>query len=254
MLIIGADCHPGFQQIAFVDTETGEWQERRLEHREEAEKFYRDLAAQGMRVEVAQETVRSDQEWRSKYFHLAMRRGRKIAKVAMARRLAVRPYWMWRNEWNYEQLKHFGSHAGQPGTGDGVRQNTELLIGYPAPLHGGVRSSNHDRGCDRRDAWVGPSSEPENGIRASLGWQSKSKSKSKSFNESGKACSSESTDRCAFTVLETADIVREAGADSRGRHCSLRFGNAECYESNSGRRKFGLISSSAPGGAWANKN
>ena len=25
MLIIGCDYHPGFQQIAFVDTETGEW-------------------------------------------------------------------------------------------------------------------------------------------------------------------------------------------------------------------------------------
>jgi hypothetical protein len=35
MIIIGADYHPGFQQIAFVDTETGELQERRLEHREE---------------------------------------------------------------------------------------------------------------------------------------------------------------------------------------------------------------------------
>jgi len=32
-----------------VDTEIGELQERRLQHREEAEKFYRDLAAQGMR-------------------------------------------------------------------------------------------------------------------------------------------------------------------------------------------------------------
>jgi transposase len=42
MLIIGCDYHPGFQQIAFVDTETGEWNERRLGHREEAEKFYRD--------------------------------------------------------------------------------------------------------------------------------------------------------------------------------------------------------------------
>jgi hypothetical protein len=28
-----------------VDTDTGEFQERRLQHREEAEKFYRDLAA-----------------------------------------------------------------------------------------------------------------------------------------------------------------------------------------------------------------
>ncbi len=30
MLIIGCDYHPGFQQIAFVDTETGELRERRL--------------------------------------------------------------------------------------------------------------------------------------------------------------------------------------------------------------------------------
>ena len=36
-------------------------------------------------VEAAQVTARSIPEWRSKYFHLAMRRGRKIAKVAMAR-------------------------------------------------------------------------------------------------------------------------------------------------------------------------
>jgi transposase len=40
-------------------------------------------------VEAAQVTVRSLPEWRSKYFHLMMRRGRKTAKVAMARRLAV---------------------------------------------------------------------------------------------------------------------------------------------------------------------
>jgi len=40
-------------------------------------------------VEAAQVTVRSQPEWRSRFFHLAMRRGRKIAKVAMARKLAV---------------------------------------------------------------------------------------------------------------------------------------------------------------------
>ncbi len=55
MIIIGCDYHPSFQQIAFVDTETGELQERRLQHREEAEKFYRDLAAQGMKVRVGME-------------------------------------------------------------------------------------------------------------------------------------------------------------------------------------------------------
>ncbi len=52
MLIIGCDYHPSFQQIALVDTDTGELQERRLEHREEAEKFYRELAAQAMNVRV----------------------------------------------------------------------------------------------------------------------------------------------------------------------------------------------------------
>ncbi len=72
-------------------------------------------------VEAAQVTVRSHQEWRSKFFHLAMRRGRKIAKVAMARRLAIRLYWMWRKGWNYEQLTQFGSHAGQPGNPHGVQ-------------------------------------------------------------------------------------------------------------------------------------
>ena len=32
MIIIGVDFHPEFQQIALVDTETGELQERRLQH------------------------------------------------------------------------------------------------------------------------------------------------------------------------------------------------------------------------------
>jgi hypothetical protein len=55
MVIIGCDYHPGFQQIAFVDTETGEVQERRLEHREEAEKFYRDLAARAVCARLGME-------------------------------------------------------------------------------------------------------------------------------------------------------------------------------------------------------
>jgi len=45
-------------------------------------------------VEGAQVTVRSDQQMRSQFFHLAMRRGRKTAKVAMARKLAVELYGM----------------------------------------------------------------------------------------------------------------------------------------------------------------
>ena len=71
-------------------------------------------------VEAAQVTVRSLPEWRSKYLHLVLRRGRKIAKVAMARRLAVHLFWMMRKGWNYQQLKKFGSHAGEPGNRHGV--------------------------------------------------------------------------------------------------------------------------------------
>src|SRR6202035_122235 len=76
-------------------------------------------------VEAAQVTVRSLPDWRSRYFHLMMRRGRKIAKVAMARRLAVCLYWMMRQGWDYQQRIEFGSHAGQPGYRHGVQQNTE---------------------------------------------------------------------------------------------------------------------------------
>jgi transposase len=70
-------------------------------------------------VEAAQVTVRSQPQWRSRFFHLAMRRGRKIAKVAMARKLAVHLYWMWRQGWDYGQLQELGSHAGEPGNLDG---------------------------------------------------------------------------------------------------------------------------------------
>jgi transposase len=72
-------------------------------------------------VEAAQSTVRSLPEWRSRYFRLMMRRGRKIAKVAMARRLAVCMYWMMRQGWDYQQLLEFGSHVEQPGNRHGVQ-------------------------------------------------------------------------------------------------------------------------------------
>ena len=55
MLIIGCDYHPSFQQIAFVNTETGELEERRLAHREEAEQFYRQLKEQDL-VRVGMES------------------------------------------------------------------------------------------------------------------------------------------------------------------------------------------------------
>jgi hypothetical protein len=54
MIIVGCD-YPSFQQITFVDTESGELKEQRLAHREGAEEFYRALAAAGQRVRVGME-------------------------------------------------------------------------------------------------------------------------------------------------------------------------------------------------------
>jgi transposase len=50
MLIIGCDFHPGFQQVAIFDNLTGEITEKRLQHRAEAEQFYRALAGQAVLV------------------------------------------------------------------------------------------------------------------------------------------------------------------------------------------------------------
>jgi transposase len=50
MLIIGCDFHPGFQQVAIFDNLSGEIQEKRLQHRAEAEQFYGSLAGQEVRV------------------------------------------------------------------------------------------------------------------------------------------------------------------------------------------------------------
>jgi transposase len=72
-------------------------------------------------LEAAQAAVRSDADWRREFLHLTMRRGRQIAVVALARKLAVGLYWMWRNGRDYEKSLKFSSHVGQPGTGYGVK-------------------------------------------------------------------------------------------------------------------------------------
>ena len=115
-LVIGtpARFHCGKQiasYVGLVPSEESSGDRRRLGHiSKQGNSLLRFLL-----VEAAQVTVRCHPEWRSKFFHLAMRRGRKIAKVAMARKLAVHLYWMWRKEWDYAQLQKLGSHAGEPG-------------------------------------------------------------------------------------------------------------------------------------------
>jgi transposase len=57
MLILGCDYHPSVQQVALVDMESGECQERRLAHRTEAEHFYRELKQPGVSVRVGMEAT-----------------------------------------------------------------------------------------------------------------------------------------------------------------------------------------------------
>jgi transposase len=71
-------------------------------------------------VEAAQAAARINSEWSRRYIHLAMRRHRSIAKVALGRRLGIRLYWMWRNQCDYSPSFEFGSYAGQLETGNGV--------------------------------------------------------------------------------------------------------------------------------------
>jgi transposase len=70
-------------------------------------------------VEAAQAAARINPDWKRRYIHLAMRRHKSIAKVAMGRRLAVRLYWMWRNGCEYSPSLEFGSYVGQLGNGHG---------------------------------------------------------------------------------------------------------------------------------------
>ncbi|MFZ3329128.1 MAG: transposase, partial [Candidatus Acidiferrales bacterium] len=58
MMIIGVDYHPSFQQISFLDQETGECVDRELNHSEgEAERFYKELKQRGVSVRVGMEAT-----------------------------------------------------------------------------------------------------------------------------------------------------------------------------------------------------
>jgi transposase len=63
-------------------------------------------------VEAAQAAVRCDPEWRRRFLHLAMRRQRNIAIAAMARKLAVSLYWLWRQAED-AAAPQSGSHVGE---------------------------------------------------------------------------------------------------------------------------------------------
>ena len=67
-------------------------------------------------VEAGQTAVRGDEQLRRAYRRLAAKKSRALAKVMVARRLAVRLYWMLRENWTYAELVR---HAGEPGSSRG---------------------------------------------------------------------------------------------------------------------------------------
>ncbi len=73
--------------MGLVPTEESSGDRRRLWHiSKQGNSLLRFLL-----VEAAQVTIRTDPDWRRQFLHLAMRRERRIAKVAMARKTRHSP-------------------------------------------------------------------------------------------------------------------------------------------------------------------
>ena len=69
-------------------------------------------------VEAAQTTVRKDEGFRKEYQHRCRRRPKGIAKVAAARKLAVRLYWMLRSNVSYSEIDRIGATPADGHLGD----------------------------------------------------------------------------------------------------------------------------------------
>ena len=94
--------------LGLIPCEDSSAEHRRYGHiTKQGNKLLRFLLGQS-----AQSVVRCEKRWHRQYAHLAMRRNKPIAIVAMARKLAVRLFWMWRQGWDYQQLKKFSSYVG----------------------------------------------------------------------------------------------------------------------------------------------
>jgi transposase len=65
----------------------------------------------GLLVEAAHIAVGYDAGWRRQYVRLAMKKNRAVAAVAIARKLAVRLWWMWKLGLDCGQMVESGSHA-----------------------------------------------------------------------------------------------------------------------------------------------
>jgi len=65
----------------------------------------------GLLVEAAHVAVRFEPQWRRHHHRLAMKKNRSLAVVAIARKLAVRLWWMWKLGRDYGPMVGSGSHV-----------------------------------------------------------------------------------------------------------------------------------------------
>lgn len=87
------------EYLGLVPCEDSSADRRRLGHiGKQGNAMLRHLLGQ-----AAQSVARCDAQWHGQYAHL------------------VRLFWMWRKEWDYQQLKKFGSHVGQLVQSHGVQ-------------------------------------------------------------------------------------------------------------------------------------
>ena len=90
------------------------------EHSSGSKRWLGAITKQGNRflrkllVEAAQTTVRKDEGFRKEYQHRCRPRPKGVAKVAAARKLAVRLYWMLRSHVSYPEIAHIESHPRCP--------------------------------------------------------------------------------------------------------------------------------------------
>ena len=95
----------------------------------------------GWLVEAAHSAAQREPELGRCYRRLAMKKNRSIAAVAVARKLAIRLWWMWRRGLDYEPFRASGSHAGQASRWGEVNPR---LIEWAPCLPGGQGSLNHE--------------------------------------------------------------------------------------------------------------
>ena len=76
-------------------------------------------------VEAAQSVVRLDPQFHKHYVHLCRNKHKAVAKVAAARKLAVRLYWVLRTEQEVQKAVHNESRSGVPLVSESQTRNID---------------------------------------------------------------------------------------------------------------------------------